>query len=76
MLFAIVPDMRVWGQPTCLEVKKKNKKKSCKLCMCMYLHVMSHMRKVYLYRSVKTCVTVVKGVAERVIYEPLEQATC
>jgi hypothetical protein len=28
-----VPDMRVQGQLTCLEVKKENKKKDCKLCM-------------------------------------------
>ncbi len=31
--FVLVPDMRVRGQLTCLEVKKENKKRDCKLCM-------------------------------------------
>ncbi len=29
-----VPDMKVWGQPACPEVKRRHKKKSCKLCLC------------------------------------------
>jgi hypothetical protein len=58
----IVPDMRVWGKLTCLEVKQKNKKKSWKLCMCMYLCVTSLTHNVYLYKSVKTHVTVVREV--------------
>ncbi len=37
----------------------------------MYLRVVLHTHNVYLYKSVKTCGTVVKGWgAKRVIYEP------
>jgi hypothetical protein len=43
--------------------------------MCIYSRVMSHTPNVYLYKSVKTRVTVVRGV-ERVTYELLEQTTC
>ncbi len=44
----IVPDMRVLGQLSCLEVKQKNKKKSCRLYVYMYLHVVSSIHDVYL----------------------------
>jgi hypothetical protein len=30
-----VPDMKVWGQPASPEVKKKHKKKSCKISICL-----------------------------------------
>jgi hypothetical protein len=56
-----VPNVRVRGQLTYLEVKWENKKKDCKLCMCMYLHVVSHTHDVNMHRSIKTSVIVVRG---------------
>jgi hypothetical protein len=52
--------MEVRGQLACQRVKWKHKKRSCKLYMCLYVHVVSRIHDVYLCKSVKTII-VVKG---------------
>jgi hypothetical protein len=65
-----VPNIRVRGQLTFLEVEKENKKKDCNLYMYCILPLMPN-----ICRSVKTYVIVVGGL-ECVMYEQLEQTSC
>ncbi len=53
---SIVPNLKVRGQLAYPGIEKKNKNKSCKLCVYIYMsivYVLSCTHNLYLYKSVK-----------------------
>jgi hypothetical protein len=65
--------MKAWGQSACLEVKQKQKKKSCKAVYMSVVYLIPRTCDVSLYKSVKS--SSCKGRIVRVKYESLGKTT-